>query len=277
MSFAQDYGSRPSGGRAMSPTPGQSPEENLVNDFKRDVAQLTRKVAAITRNVNQIGTDKDSEELRRSVVAELNSVKESVKRLNDAAKEISRKSAQIDSNSTLKRQKDNSLATFTKECGKFQDVYKLALEKEKLPIPEAAIHRQQKIRRAATDADADETTSLIESGRREELGRVAAQQEYLDGINIDRSEEISKLENDMVTINSMFRDIAGMVQEQGIIVDTIESNTMEAAKVTEEGVQQIEKAQEYQKKSRRKMCILLNVAVVILIAVFLVLLFTVIL
>ena len=63
----------------------------------------------------------------------------------------------------------------------------------------------------------------------------------------------------------------------GIIVDTIETNTVEAAKLTEEGVQQIEKAQEYQKKSRKKMCVLLTVAVVILIAVFLVLLFTVIL
>lgn len=281
MSFAQSYSSGNAGGRSVSPASSssshnQDPNEALVNNFKQDVSQLSRKVASITRNVNQMGTDKDSQDLRKHVIDELNSTKDLVKRLRDVTKEISRHNTEIDSNLSLKRTKENALGTFTKECQKYQEIYRLALEKEKMPIPEAAIHRQQRYKRTA-DVEADENTSLIESARREEVSKIAAEQEYLDGINIDRSEEIKKLEQDMLDINSMFRDVAEMIQEQGIMVDTIEANTIEAAKNTEEGVKQIEKAQEYQKKSRRKMCILLSTAVVILIAVFLVLLFTVIL
>lgn len=283
MSFAQSFNSNYSGGgnggfRATSAASSneQSPEERLVSDFKRDVSQLSRKVASVTKNVSQIGTDKDSQDLRKHVIDELTSGKELIKRLSDAAKDITRHSAEIDVNPSLKRSKEIALGTFTKEYEKFQGVYKVALEKEKLPIPEAAIHRQQRYKRTA-DVDADENTSLIESSRREELNRVAAEQEYLDGINVDRSSEIQKLEQDMLDINSMFRDIAGMVQEQGVLVDTIESNTVEAAKTTEEGVGQIEKAAEYQKKSRRKMCFILAAAVIILLIVFLILLFTVIL
>ena len=281
MSFAQsfDSGRLGSSSGSVSPSPagfGQSPDDKLVNDFKQNVSQLSRRVASITRNVNQIGTDRDSQDLRKHVIDELDVTKDLVKQLSDTAKTLTRRGPEIDANPSLKRVKDNAMGIFAKESEKFKNIYRVALEKEKVPIPEAALHRQQRHRRAA-DADADETTSLMESSRREELGKIAAEQEYLDGINADRSDEIRQLEKDMVDINSMFRDIAGMVQEQGIIVDTIESNTIEAAKLTEEGVQQIEKAQEYQKKSRKKMCVLLSVAVVILIAVFLVLLFTVIL
>jgi len=73
-------------------------------------------------------------------------------------------------------------------------------------------------------------------------------------------------------VNEIFRDLSHLVQEQGVMIDNIESNIEESVVKTTDGVEELRKANEYQKSSRNKMCclalIILIVAAIIVLVVY---------
>lgn len=58
-------------------------------------------------------------------------------------------------------------------------------------------------------------------------------------------------------VNEIFMDLATLVEEQGTMIDNIESNIVTAEKHTEQGTSELRKASDYQKKARKKLCYLL--------------------
>ena len=80
----------------------------------------------------------------------------------------------------------------------------------------------------------------------------------------ERDNEMKFLESEMKGLNEMFVDIAVMIEEQGKEISTIEDNTFKAAAGVQDGVTELQKASEYQKSSRKKLCCLLLIAVIIL-------------
>ena len=88
----------------------------------------------------------------------------------------------------------------------------------------------------------------------------------------DRDRGIRKLEQDMIAINEMFRDLGVMVQQQGHMLDNIESNMTATEIYTGRAVEELQEAKQHQNASRKKLfCIcfwlLLVLAVIILVAV----------
>jgi len=80
----------------------------------------------------------------------------------------------------------------------------------------------------------------------------------------EREQDFKHLEKEITGLNEMMIDIATMVKEQGEDIITIEGNTSSASAQVQEGVRELQKASEYQKSSRSKLCCL---AVIILIIV----------
>ena len=58
-----------------------------------------------------------------------------------------------------------------------------------------------------------------------------------------------------------------LVESQGELLDTIEYSVSQSLSYTKTGVQELEKANEYARKSRKKMCILIAIVVVVIIVV----------
>merc|ERR1719402_11912 len=79
-----------------------------------------------------------------------------------------------------------------------------------------------------------------------------------------REQSMRQLESDIVDVNTIFKDLATMVHEQGDIVDSIESNIEQTAVQVETGTEQLRQAQNYQNKARKKKIILAIIGVVIL-------------
>lgn len=62
----------------------------------------------------------------------------------------------------------------------------------------------------------------------------------------EREQSIRKIETDIVEVNTIFKDLASLVHEQGEVIDSIEANVESASIQVTEGAQQIMKARDYQ-------------------------------
>nr|XP_023651111.1 syntaxin-16 isoform X1 [Paramormyrops kingsleyae] len=84
----------------------------------------------------------------------------------------------------------------------------------------------------------------------------------------EREREIRQIVQSISDLNEIFRDLASMVVEQGTVLDRIDFNVEQACVKTDDGLKQLQKAEQYQKKNRKMLFILiLFVIVVILIIV----------
>lgn len=89
--------------------------------------------------------------------------------------------------------------------------------------------------------------------------------------NIEQLEErenaIRQLESDIVDVNTIFKDLATMVHEQGEIVDSIEANVESTTVRVHEGTDQLRQAETYRNKARKKKLILSVVGVTLLVII----------
>ncbi|XP_012687454.1 syntaxin-16 isoform X1 [Clupea harengus] len=84
----------------------------------------------------------------------------------------------------------------------------------------------------------------------------------------EREREIRQVVQSISDLNEIFRDLGSMVVEQGTVLDRIDFNVEAACVKTEDGLKQLQKAEQYQKKNRKMLVILiLFVIVVVLILI----------
>lgn len=79
--------------------------------------------------------------------------------------------------------------------------------------------------------------------------------------------EIIRLEQSVLEIYELFQDLATLVELQSESLDVIETRISKARDYTERAEVELHSAEDYQKKSRSKMCIMLVLLVIVLIAV----------
>ncbi|CAB4061442.1 STX12 [Lepeophtheirus salmonis] len=74
-----------------------------------------------------------------------------------------------------------------------------------------------------------------------------------------------QLESDIVDVNTIFKDLATMVHDQGEFVDSIEANVESTQVRVSEGTEQLRQAEQYKMKARKKkfmmMCIGADISV----------------
>ncbi|XP_045192764.1 syntaxin-16-like [Mercenaria mercenaria] len=81
-----------------------------------------------------------------------------------------------------------------------------------------------------------------------------------------RDKEIAHIVRSIQDLNEIFKDLSQMVVDQGTILDRIDYNIEHASVQVEKGLQQLQKAEKYQKKNR-KMHIILILALLIIILI----------
>jgi len=135
----------------------------------------------------------------------------------------------------------------------------------------------QKVRIVKPDATQDEIDEAIESGTADQLYRVGTlDQQHLhsqakNALSYiqDRHREIVQIEQSILELRDLFVDMAIMVESQGAVLDTVESNVNSAILDTGAGAELMADTNKLQKKSRKKMIILLIIFVIIVIALLL--------
>ncbi|XP_057291520.1 syntaxin-16-like [Hydractinia symbiolongicarpus] len=86
-----------------------------------------------------------------------------------------------------------------------------------------------------------------------------------------REEEISHIVRSIGDLNTIFKDLAMLIVDQGTILDRIDYNVEQASVQVEKGLQQLQKSEKHQKSSRKMLCILVLAVVLIIMIIALVL------
>eukprot|EP01108_Squamamoeba_japonica_P005068 TRINITY_DN3963_c0_g1_i2.p1 TRINITY_DN3963_c0_g1~~TRINITY_DN3963_c0_g1_i2.p1 ORF type:complete len:135 (-),score=50.00 TRINITY_DN3963_c0_g1_i2:73-477(-) len=102
--------------------------------------------------------------------------------------------------------------------------------------------------------------------RRQEFEQLEQQRELERSMIEERDKGIREIETAVLTVNDIFTDLAGLVEEQGHMIDNIENNIVSTESQVQQGTTELRSASNYQKKSRKKLCYLL-LCVVLLCAV----------
>mmetsp|Transcript_19999 Transcript_19999/g.24232 ORF Transcript_19999/g.24232 Transcript_19999/m.24232 type:complete len:322 (-) Transcript_19999:236-1201(-) len=93
----------------------------------------------------------------------------------------------------------------------------------------------------------------------------------IEALVVERDEEIRKIAESIQELSTIFKELAVLVIDQGTILDRIDFNMEQVAEHTRKGVIEIEKAEQYQKAARPRICIALLLFLNALMLIFLVL------
>lgn len=133
------------------------------------------------------------------------------------------------------------------------------------------IHNQQA--QSSTSPNPFSTVPLAHSnnddhryyGQRQNQEQMALTEELMVNERLidERDKELADIEAAIYDVNSIVKDLAEKVHEQGDQMDLIEHQVARAENITAKGTQELSKASELQKKARKKMCCLLFLVVII--------------
>lgn len=85
-----------------------------------------------------------------------------------------------------------------------------------------------------------------------------------------REHEIGQIVRSIQDLNEIFKDLANMIVDQGTLLDRIDYNIEHSAVAVEKGFQQLQKAEKYQKKSRKMLFIMILALIVIVLIIILI-------
>jgi t-SNARE complex subunit (syntaxin) len=138
-----------------------------------------------------------------------------------------------------------------------------------------AVEKQKASASAARSALEDQTSPTEErSGgfgqqQEQEQLRLASQDEvdFQESLIIERESEIRNIEQSVGELNELFRDVAHMVHEQGVQLDSIEENVTVTRDSAQGAHVNLKQASNYQKSARSKACILLLILAIVLVII----------
>ncbi|KAJ3055677.1 Syntaxin-1A [Rhizophlyctis rosea] len=131
---------------------------------------------------------------------------------------------------------------------KYQDKYKQRLQRQFLIVkPQATPEEVEKM--VSGETGPVFAQQIMSSGQRGEARRA------LQDIQ-DRHQDIVRIERSIIELQQLFMDMSVLVAAQGEVLNQIEVHVSNAVDHTEQGVQALGKAVKLQKKTRKKMCII---------------------
>lgn len=239
-------------------------DEEIIS---RNLQKISHNVLQIKNMVNNIGTPLDSEELRHRMSIIQGETHQLTKDTNDALKEVSLTDLPDDN-----KEQDKLKVKIRLLRENFHDVLKDYHEIQKT----AKTKQRQTLKRRLRDSVTQGEESVDNTAGEQREATVMLQIEVVQGeldleLVKEREEALHQLEQDIQDINTIFKDLATMVYDQGEDINVIEDNVDKATEDIEEGVKQLEDAKEYQSSARRKKLFLaLIVSAVIVVVVIIV-------
>lgn len=244
--------------------------QSLAQTIGTNVQKISQNVGSMKKMVQQLGTSQDSETLR----AQLHQIQQYTNQLaKDTNAQLKSLAAMPHGDQGAGRLLREKLTNdFSEALHHFQLVQRAEADKEKDSVKRARAASGIGFESSSGRGGAGnliELTSPVQPQQPSQQQQQAQSFAQMDEqINLEmlreREQAIRKLENDIVDVNAIFKDLATMVHDQGDMIDSIEANVESAAVHVEEGVQQVAKARQHQEKARKKMFCLFLIAVIVL-------------
>eukprot|EP01027_Heterolobosea_sp_BB2_P006017 GEZU01009140.1.p1 GENE.GEZU01009140.1~~GEZU01009140.1.p1 ORF type:complete len:273 (-),score=80.00 GEZU01009140.1:188-1006(-) len=228
-----------------------------LDDIADQISDLSALVKSIEKRVNDLGTPKDGEKFRKRL-------KEDREKANAMTKSISERMKHVSCAAGEKMKYEKLSTQFVSVMEQCKKVYKESMEKEKKIVV-----------RLSHDIDAEKRTVLDGDDEYEpDLQKAQAQRYRLtayDAATIKTEEmlaeemnrDIKALETDLLELHEAFNDFAHAIDEQQEDITLIADNISKANVRVEKGAEEMNKARQYQKSSRNKMCCIIILVVLI--------------
>ncbi|KAJ0061055.1 hypothetical protein NL108_005851 [Boleophthalmus pectinirostris] len=240
---------------------------SLVNSITSNIQRLTLLTNELQRAVSLVGTDQDDSQLR-------NSLQQKQQQGNQLAKDTDK---QIKAFAALpvgpdqrqrKLQKERLLNEFSAALNSFQKIQRQAANKEREYVARVRASSRLSVPQSGGGQadDGFRNVPAFSSELQLQAEMEAMTEEDLRLIQ-EREQAIRQLESDIVDINDIFKDLGMMVHEQGELIDSIEANVESTDQNIHRGMQNLARAADYQSSSRKKICILITIAVVVAVAI----------
>jgi len=246
----------------------------LSKNIGSDIQKIIQNVTSLQKMIAHIGTYIDDksfatklQEIERNTQALAKDTSKNVKQLNDIYDQITSIGSQSNSEKRqMLLQKERVTNDFINALNNFKTIQEAIAKKEK-----EAIQRVQnlELNQSQTGKINDSPFTYAKAAKATIGYQKLEEQLQEEDYNIEQLEErekaIRQLESDIVDVNTIFKDLATMVHEQGEIVDSIEANVESTTVRVHEGADQLRQAEMYKNKARKKKVILSIVGVTILV------------
>jgi len=236
-------------------------DSDVMNQIANQLREIGNNIIQIRNFTNQIGTSKDSEELRKKMNYVATQTNHLVKGVTQDFRMLD--SVERSNDKNKKMQKAKLVKEFESVVASLKQVTTIAAQKEKsTPVPQSTFTRKEDDYYAEPDFDSQqkENEKLLKDQR---FQAVEQERIYQDDMVRRRNDEIKQIEKAVTEVNEMFLDVSQLVSEQGLMIDNIESNVEKGSQETKQAVQELKKASQYQRSSRSKMCCLLLLILII--------------
>lgn len=241
---------------SSSTTSSQTPSQSVA----AGIFQINTAVSSFRRLVEAIGTSKDTPTHRQKLHNTRQRILQLVKDTSAKLKALS-DSDHASNVTQSKKIEDAKLARdFQATLQEFQKVQQLASERESSYMPSGAPTS------FVTDSSGEEAKQDLESQqpflleqKRQELVLLDNEVAFNEAIIEEREHGIKEIQGQIGQVNEIFKDLAVLVNEQGVVIDDIHSNIESSAAVTTQAKQQLSKASKNERSGSTWCWILLAV------------------
>ncbi|XAR70656.1 hypothetical protein NMG60_11027575 [Bertholletia excelsa] len=268
MSFQDIEAGRPLNSRRDLINARQDPTQAVASG----IFQINTSVSTFQRLVNTLGTPKDTPELRDKLRKTRLHIGQLVKDTSAKLKQAS----ETDHSSEVSAEKKITDAKLAKDfqavLKEFQKAQQLAAERETayVPfVPHAVLPLSYTEGEVGVSSDkSPEQQALLVESRRQEILLLDNEIAFNEAIIEERDQGIQEIQQQIGEVNEIFKDLAVLVHEQGVMIDDIGSNIEGSHAATAQGKSQLTKASKTQKSNSSLTCLLLVIfGIVVLIVV----------
>ncbi|EKM49746.1 uncharacterized protein PHACADRAFT_265399 [Phanerochaete carnosa HHB-10118-sp] len=240
----------------------QSQEESaflsLQSSLSLQVFKINANVQGILKLVDQLGTNRDSAQLRKSLHDLTETTRAMAKRGSDDLKKLAALQATLPKHKTSLQKTSHD---FQMSLVAFQRAQQVSAERQRTVV-ETVKHAVEEDH-AAEERPTSPTSSQYQA---QALQNQLSPQElaHQESLIQERETEIREIETGIHELHEIFRDLGTLVQEQGNMLDNIESNISSIAVDTAGAAEELTTAHEYQRKAgRRAICLMFVLIVVV--------------
>jgi len=252
--------------RPQSPTRGmpQSPEKSaflqLQSSLSLQVFKINSNVQGILKLVDQLGSSRDSAGLRKSLHDLTETTRAMAKRGSADLKKLAALQATLPKHKTSLQKTSHD---FQLSLVAFQRAQQVSAERQRTVVEGVKIAVED-------ESSAEQRPSSPSPSQRQAqiLQQQLSPQElaFQESMIQEREGEIREIETGIHELSEIFRDLGTLVQEQGGMLDNIESNISSIAVDTAGAAEELDTAHEYQRKAgRRALC--LGIVVIVVVAI----------
>ncbi|XP_050222949.1 syntaxin-22-like [Mercurialis annua] len=235
------------------------------------IFQINTAIYSFNRLVSSLGTPKDTIEFREKLHKTRLRIGELVKDTSAKLRQAS-ETDRHEEVSPVKKINDAKLAKeFRTALNEFQKAQRLAAERETTYAPfvpkEILPSSYNAYDSKVSSSRVPEQQSLLLDSKRQEIVLLDNEVVFNEALIEEREQGIKEIQQQITEVNEIFKDLAVLVHEQGVMIDDIGSNIENSHTATVQATSHLRQASKTQKSNSSLLCLLLVIFGIILIIV----------